>query len=151
MERFWDKVDKNGPIVRPELGACWLWTASCQGDGYGQFRFEGTMKKAHRVSWELTFGVPPKGLLCHACDVRPCVNPEHLFEGDHQSNSDDMKTKKRQRYGEEQPVSKLANGDIPLVRALLEEGVPQTSIAARFGVNQSQISRINTGERWGLV
>jgi hypothetical protein len=26
-ERFWEKVDKNGPVPahRPELGPCWVW------------------------------------------------------------------------------------------------------------------------------
>jgi hypothetical protein len=29
IERFWSKVDRNGPVPehRPELGPCWVWTA----------------------------------------------------------------------------------------------------------------------------
>jgi len=34
-ERFWKHVDKNGPIppLHPELGNCWLWMGSFEGEG----------------------------------------------------------------------------------------------------------------------
>src|SRR3990167_5038069 len=53
QERFWEKVDKHGPIPehRPELGSCWLWTAGQQSAGYGKFRFLGTTTLAHRVAY----------------------------------------------------------------------------------------------------
>jgi hypothetical protein len=37
--RFWTKVDKAGPVVRHELGPCWLWTAGVfkRRGGYGAF------------------------------------------------------------------------------------------------------------------
>lgn len=87
-ERFWTKVDKTGPIAknRPDLGRCWLWTASLSKRGYGQFRVvradgTATMAKAHRVAYELVIGPIPddRPQLDHfACDNPPCVNPFHL-------------------------------------------------------------------------
>lgn len=66
-ERFWAKVDKNGP------GGCWLWTAGTS-KGYGQF-----LNGAHRVSYEMLVGPIPEGLhIDHLCRVRACVNPDHL-------------------------------------------------------------------------
>ena len=83
-ERFWPKVNKNGgiPTYRPDLGECWVWTASKQGNGYGKIGSGGRGGKdrpAHRVSYELLVGEIPAGLeLDHLCKVILCVNPKHL-------------------------------------------------------------------------
>jgi hypothetical protein len=70
-ERFWSKVDKSAD--------CWQWAASLEMHGYGQFKMAGTMKKAHRVSWEFVNGPIPTGMfLDHRCHNRSCVNPTHL-------------------------------------------------------------------------
>jgi len=83
-ERYWEKVNKNGPVPerRPDLGPCWLWTAGLNGNGYGQFHdakppTESTL--AHRRSYTRLVGPVPEGLeLDHLCRVRHCVNPSHL-------------------------------------------------------------------------
>jgi len=74
--RFWNKVDKDGPVpeYRPELGRCWLWLGATS-RGYGQVRLKGESHPAHRIS----YGKVPSGLtLDHLCRVRNCVNPSHL-------------------------------------------------------------------------
>jgi hypothetical protein len=76
-ERFWEKVNKNGPVpaCRPELGPCWLWTACVGSNGYGQF--DGTT--AHRFSYQEAHGPIPPGLQPdHLCRVRSCIRPSHL-------------------------------------------------------------------------
>lgn len=56
-----------------------LWTASRDGDGYGQFKLGSGNPRAHRVSYVLAFGAVPNGLqLDHLCRVRHCVAPAHL-------------------------------------------------------------------------
>lgn len=61
------------------VGGCWLWMASKTANGYGQIRANGTMRKAHRVAYELYKGPIPDGLhIDHLCRNRMCVNPEHL-------------------------------------------------------------------------
>lgn len=83
-KRFWPKVDQSG--------ACWLWTASLDGKGYGQIwnghKGEGsTMLRAHRVAYELVVGPIPEGLeLDHLCRVTACVNPAHLEPVTHREN-----------------------------------------------------------------
>src|SRR3990167_2082971 len=95
--RFWAKVDKNGPtpLHRPDLGPCWLWTASKNPHGYGQFVMEyevdGAPRKqargAHRVAYEMAHGPIPKGMqLDHLCHVRACVNDAHLEVVTQQTN-----------------------------------------------------------------
>lgn len=82
-ERFWEKVDKNGPppYERLDLGPCWIWTAGInRGTGYGSFcRRHGEGIDAHRFSYELAHGsIPEKHDVHHLCLRRACVNPSHL-------------------------------------------------------------------------
>ena len=79
-ERFWTKVEKTED--------CWLWTASKNADGYGQFgRIDGKMVSAHRFAYELMVGPIPDGLaIDHLCRIRHCVNPEHLEAVTHREN-----------------------------------------------------------------
>jgi len=82
-QRFWMKVDKNGPLpeANPELGRCWIWTASINpGTGYGQFGLShGNMIGAHRFAFELENGPAPGGFdVHHKCLRRSCVRHDHL-------------------------------------------------------------------------
>jgi HNH endonuclease len=89
-ERFWKKVDKR---TKTE---CWLWLAALN-YGYGFFSPKtGRTVYAHRFVWELVNGPIPHGLcVLHKCDVRSCVNPNHLFLGTNQDNTTDAKRKGR--------------------------------------------------------
>lgn len=88
-DRFYAKVS------RQESG-CWLWTACENSSGYGMLG----PKLAHRVSYELHHGPIGAGLfVCHRCDVKRCVNPEHLFLGTVQDNVNDMIAKGREASG----------------------------------------------------
>lgn len=84
-DRFWEKVDRNGPIpeYRPDLGNCWLWTKSTNPWGYGQISIgTGREKRPHAthvVAWELENGPRPDGYqVDHLCRVRLCCRPTHL-------------------------------------------------------------------------
>lgn len=82
-QRFWMKVDRNGPVsrLRPDLGECWIWIGALSDDGYGLFRAstEEKRKYAHRYAWEMSGrSLVARLTLDHLCAVRPCVRPEHL-------------------------------------------------------------------------
>lgn len=91
MERFFSKVNKTD--------GCWEWTGSFTTTGYGSF-YDKKMYRAHRFSWVLFNGDIPDGLhVCHTCDNRKCVNPEHLFLGTNMDNLNDRQNKGRQAKG----------------------------------------------------
>ena len=86
QERFWAKVDKNGPSTAT-LGQCWLWTASTDSKGYGCFNNGMKMVRAHQFSFIQTKGIIAEGLeLDHLCRRRNCVNPDHLESITHREN-----------------------------------------------------------------
>lgn len=135
-ERFWAKVDKSGD--------CWLWTAACNRNGYGFIRYGTTHKviEAHRVSYMLTYGDPPKGFdVCHKCDTPRCVNPNHLFLGTRRVNIQD--SVRKGRHGKA-----LTPEIVQSIRADIAAGIQQTHIAKQYGVGCATISKIATGKAW---
>ena len=94
-ERFWKKVNKNGPTVRPELGPCWVWTGGTMGVGYAVLSAEGHNTPATHVAAYLETGRWPKLEVCHRCDNKLCVRYSHTFEGTHEANMQDMAEKNR--------------------------------------------------------
>lgn len=88
-ERFWAKVNKDGsiPAHRPDLGACWIWTAGKDREGYGRLAIDRVAVAAHVVAYRLLIGEIPERLeLDHLCRNRGCVRPHHLEPVTHQEN-----------------------------------------------------------------
>lgn len=81
-ERFWIKVNKDGPIPVhvPELGKCWVWIAGKNDKGYGFFYIDGKTNMSHRCSFTLAGGIIDSDkLMCHRCDNPSCVRPSLFF------------------------------------------------------------------------
>jgi hypothetical protein len=98
-ERFWERVQKSGPIVRPELGECWTWLGGHQ-KGYPVFHpTESTRVFAHRKMYELMVATIPtddgEWCVCHKCDNPGCINPDHFFLGRDADNIADCHAKGR--------------------------------------------------------
>lgn len=155
-QRFWQKVDPNGPAPEhvPHLGPCWVWKGA-HWNGYGAlvdgYTEKGQPKKraAHRLSWELHNTSIPDGLfVCHHCDNRLCVRPDHLFLGTARDNSADMVRKARSVRGTSVNTCALSEEQVSEVTRLYRAGVIQAEIAKMFGIQQSTVSSIVRGESW---
>lgn len=136
--RFLDKVQMGE--------SCWTWIAGMARGGYGRFYVGGKAMRAHRYSWMFYIGPIPDGMyICHTCDNRACVNPEHLFIGTAADNSADMKRKGRSQAGENNGRDKLTNSDVLDIRASSQH---YKTLCKRFDVSYSTIHKIKRRVTW---
>lgn len=153
-ERFWEKVNKMGPISahRPELGRCWNWKAGTDRKGYGRIALgravESGARYAHHVSFFMAIGKWPEPCCLHRCDNPACVRPSHLFEGTHADNVADKCSKERQPRGEAHGLSRLKERDVRMIRASART---HTEMARKLGVCRQTIANIRNGRTWGHV
>jgi len=127
---------------------CWPWNRKPphqhkknERGGYGHFKGKG----AHRVMWVLVNGPLPadpkkvghskvaKLEVCHRCDVRNCVQPAHLFVGDHQANHGDAAAKGR-KVSPGTGGTKLTAEIVIAMRLAVQAGASRESQARKYGV-----------------
>jgi len=147
VERLLSKI-----AVDLETG-CWNWTAYVSPrNGYGQIWAYRRKWRVHRLSYILHRGEIPDGIdVCHHCDNRACVNPDHLFLGTRDDNMADMVAKGRQRpcIGTKHGRAKITEADVIEIRAI--QGIPHTKIAQQYGISKTQVSTIRAGKYWKHV
>jgi HNH endonuclease len=79
------------------LSDCWIWPGPMR-NRYGRAHLNIGQGYAHRAMWIICYGEIPEGAqVLHHCDNPACVNPEHMFLGDHNSNMLDKRMKRRGR------------------------------------------------------
>lgn len=145
-EQFWSHVKKTD--------TCWLWQGWLKPNGYASTFIRGLHGKwyAHRVSAALRFGAFPKKLfVLHKCDVRNCVNPDHLFLGDHKANFTDAVNKGRMAHGSRHYRTSMNEELVSQALELRAKKLPVREIALQLGVSESAISRAISGETWARV
>jgi hypothetical protein len=172
LELIRNKILNN---IKVSESDCWITKMK----DYGKIKFFGRNESAHRVSYLAFKGDLPLGMLvCHKCDVRNCVNPDHLFLGTYKDNMQDAITKgriptgennywrlhpellkrggdswsrkhpERLARGEKNGASKLKQVDIPEIKRMLQSGLNCNEISKVFNVGYSTIYMIKIGKTW---
>ena len=152
IEAFWNRVERRGE------NECWNWTGYKRygpknPEPYGMLGWKGRSSRAHRVSFDLTNGEIPEGMMVlHTCDNTLCCNPAHLYLGNHAQNMRDMVDRQRRKgagAGSSNGRSKLTQEQAAEIRALYAtSGLSQDKIAERYGVSQFAISAIVRNKRY---
>ena len=152
VTRFWSHVDKSaGPH------ACWIWTGAKLPKGYGRLMLstngERRVHLAHRVAYEITHGpIEPDKEVCHSCDVRPCCQPEHLFQGTHADNIADCVAKQRTARGERNGGAKLTAEQVKAIQTHWASGdITKKGLGRAYQVNEATIRRILNGKTWAHI
>ena len=149
MTLKWNKQRFETFFTKTE--SCWDWEGSLRGKGYGGFRQNNKMYIASRVSYELYKNPIPEGLLvCHTCNNPKCVNPNHLYLGTYQENTQQAVKEGRQYIpkGVENGSAKLTEEQIFLIR---EDPRSQRTIAKEYGISQLHVSRIKRKISWSHI
>lgn len=145
QQEFWTRVERG------KKTECWPWVGTKTKGGYGTW-YRTT---AHRVAYtELVGPIPPGRIVMHTCDNPPCCNPAHLRLGTQKENLADMFAKGREgdnrNFGEDHGRHKVTDAQVREIRRLYATGKhSQQALAKKFGVWQSQISRIVLGKNRG--
>ena len=141
-----DRLEHVGWTKRPT--GCWEWNGGKHVSGYGVLNIYGRSHYAHREALQIKLGRPltPGMYACHTCDNPPCMNPDHLFEGDHRDNMADMRSKGRGHGGRHGGTPRYKPEHFETVYAMRGRPLAEISAAAG-GMSHQYISLLLSGAK----
>jgi hypothetical protein len=145
--RTWEGMVRamlSNVLVNQSTG-CWLWQGSRDSWGYGHIKHNGRYFSTHRLSWMVHNGPIEKMQVLHSCDVRNCINPDHLFLGTQKDNLADMAKKGRGSFGENHWKTSLTEQQVISIRA---DKRLQREIAQDFCISPKSVGAIQKGRSW---
>lgn len=127
---------------------CWEWTGTLNAGGYGKFRGS----TSNRAAWIYSKGYIQKGMqVCHSCDNRKCVNPDHLFLGSISDNMADKVAKNRQAKGSKIHNSILTEEVVLSIRKDRISGLEYEELSKKYSVGWDNIRYICKNRLWKHV
>jgi hypothetical protein len=131
----WSVERRLAYYAKPDpISGCHIWQKPPNSNGYGQLRIKQKIISAHRLSWAARHGRIPAGMVvCHRCDEKLCINPDHLFLGSQGDNMADLKAKRLHRSdARAEPGADTQTSDEATIRIIYRgvELVGQVKVAA---------------------
>lgn len=138
------EVDGNG---------CWNCTSHRPNKGgYPQYTILGNSETLHRRMYRNYVGEIGDGLcVCHKCDNRMCINPDHLFVGTKKDNNDDRRNKGRNANfkGIKNPKAKLTEPQVIEIRNMT--GITHSKIAKLYNITKGHVTNIRRLYNWKCI
>lgn len=136
--RFWGRVALTADDQR-----CWEWQGHLRANGYGDIWIDKVRYRAHRYAWFLVKGYHSTLFLCHTCDNRKCVNPNHLYEGTNRDNVDDILERGNPRW-----MKYISKEQYISIKEMLANQHTIRDVAKQFQYSEALISSIKHGKHW---
>lgn len=135
------KEDENG---------CFIITSHrLNGEGYGYMRHNGKFHRIHRFIYQECFGDVPDNLVVrHKCDVRSCINPEHLELGTTQENTLDCIARGRKAIGMRSGANKITDEKAREIKKMLKDGKRNCEIERSLNVSSKTVYKIKINKTW---
>lgn len=131
-----------------EIGnGCWTWLGKLDRDGYAKVSW-APIWRASRFSYTEFVGPIPDGMIvCHTCDNRACVNPDHLWLGTNADNMMDRNLKGRQARRDRIRESLSVDAAMEAHRNM-HDGMTNTEACRVYGISEGQASNIRNRRTW---
>lgn len=125
---------------------CWITDFSLDSQGYSSMQYNNKRFLIHRLSYILYIGDIPKGLLvCHKCNNKRCINPDHLYAATQSQNVKDAYKDGLINYrrGENHHYTKLSDKEVIEIRKLYKlGGTSHRKLGKLFNVSGCTIGKI---------
>lgn len=142
--------------IEIQESGCWNTTCKLNGNGYGTISINGNSQFAHRVAYQLYYGIKLSNnkVVRHKCNNRKCVNPKHLLEGNTHDNMTDCVNSKRHK-GFKNHVNGIQHGNSRLteqqVRDIRNARGTLQDIGYKYGISFQHAADIIHRRRWAHV
>jgi len=147
------RLERNS-IPEPNSGCC-LWLGAVAPNGYGTTNIggrSGVTRGAHQAAWIARHGAIPRGMfVCHQCDVKICINPDHLYLGTPAQNSADAIARDRVARGEARRNAKLSDDMVRTIWEMHGARASSRVIGNHVGVDSRHVRKVLDGSIWGHV
>jgi hypothetical protein len=137
LDNAYKRVEYFLSKTRLNQNGCMEWIGGLSGSGYAHAQIFNSYQNITKHIYEYYLKIPINRMnICHKCDNKKCINPDHLFLGTQQDNIDDMCKKDRCKKG------RFTTLEIEQMCKMRIEGKTTIVIGEMFGASHSYVSRL---------